>query len=45
MERRENRDLKVAHLLSWLTVFSVRLGWQVPRESLLELGAVSRMSE
>lgn len=37
-ERRESEDLKLTYLLPWPTCFSDRLGWQLPRVSLLELG-------
>lgn len=36
--RRKSEDLKLAKILFWPICFSGRLDWQVPRESLMELG-------
>jgi hypothetical protein len=38
-ERKENGDMKLAFLLLWPPCFFGRLGWLVPRECLLALGA------
>lgn len=37
-QRSENEDLNLTYLLCWPTCFSGRLGCQVSRECLLELG-------
>ena len=43
-EREENKDLKLAYLLSWPTCFPGRIGWWVPRECLPVGGWDNRMN-
>lgn len=38
-ERSESEDLKLPYLLCLSSCFSDRLGWQVPRENMWQLGA------